>query len=46
VVYRCECNLRSDLLVEIFEHYIVKLLYVVDYYMPKDAIAADEEFFY
>jgi hypothetical protein len=42
VVYQCECDLRSNLLAEIFEHCIVKLLCVVDCYMPVDAIAADD----
>jgi hypothetical protein len=49
VIHRRECDLRFNLLVEILEHCIVKILCVVDCDVSGHAIAADdvlpEEFF-
>jgi hypothetical protein len=42
VVYRCECNLHSDLVVEILEHIIVKLFCVVDYDVLWDTVMTDD----
>jgi hypothetical protein len=49
VVYRCERDLRPNLLAEIFEHCVIEILHIVDYNVSGNAIAADnvllEEFF-
>jgi hypothetical protein len=39
MVYRCEGDLRSDLMAEILEHATVKILGVVDYDLLRDSIA-------
>jgi hypothetical protein len=42
MVYGCEGNLCSDLVIEILEHCIVKILGIVDYDVPGNAIATDD----
>jgi hypothetical protein len=42
VIHRWECNLHSDLLAKILEHCTVKVLCIVDYYVPGDTTAADD----
>jgi hypothetical protein len=42
VIYRCEGNLRSNLLVEILQHYISKILCVVDREVSGDTVAVDD----
>jgi hypothetical protein len=39
VVYRCECDLRSDLLIEILEHCTIEVICVVDCNVPGTAVA-------
>jgi hypothetical protein len=41
MVYGYKGNPHSNLVTEILEHYFVKVLSVVDYDMPWDAVAAD-----
>jgi hypothetical protein len=42
MVYRCECDIHSNLLAKIFEHGIDEVLCIIDYYVPWDAIATDD----
>jgi hypothetical protein len=42
VIYRCEGNLRSNLLVEILEHWTVKIFGIVNCDVSRDAIARDD----
>jgi hypothetical protein len=42
LVHRCKCNLRSNLVVEVHEHCIVKIFCVVDSDVPWYTIAADD----
>jgi hypothetical protein len=44
MIYGCEGNLRSDLVEEILEHIIVKILGIVDCYASWDTVAADDVF--
>jgi hypothetical protein len=44
MIYGCEGNLRSDLVEEILEHIIVKILGIVDCYASRDTVAADDVF--
>jgi hypothetical protein len=50
VIHQRECDLCSNLLVEILEHCVVEVFCVVDYNASRDTIAVDdilpEEFFY
>jgi hypothetical protein len=42
VVYICECDLRSDPLTEILEHYTVEVLCVVDHNVTGNTVATDD----
>jgi hypothetical protein len=42
VVYRCECDLRFDLLTEILEHCTIKVLCVIDRNVVGNAIVTDD----
>jgi hypothetical protein len=42
MVYICHDNLRSDLMAEILEHCIIKILCVINYEVLRDTIAADD----
>jgi hypothetical protein len=42
MVYRCEGNLHADLVIEILEHVIVKILGVVDYDLLWDSITTND----
>jgi hypothetical protein len=44
VIYRCESNLRSNLLIEILEHYTVKILGIVNCDVSRDVIATNDIF--
>jgi hypothetical protein len=49
MVYGCKGDLHSNLVIEILEHYTIKILVIVDCDVPMNAIAIDdilpEEFF-
>jgi hypothetical protein len=42
MVYRCEGNLHADLVIEILEHVIVKILGVVDYDLLWDSVMTND----
>jgi hypothetical protein len=42
VIYQRECDLRSNLLAEISEHCIAKILCVVDCNVSRDIVTADD----
>jgi hypothetical protein len=42
VVYRCECDLHSNLLIEIPEHCTIKVLYVIDSNVSRNTVATDD----
>jgi hypothetical protein len=42
VIYRCEGDLRPDLMTEILEHDTIKILDIVDGYLLRDSITTDD----
>jgi hypothetical protein len=42
VIYRCERDLRSDLLAKVLEHYAIEVLCVVDHDVSGDTVAAND----
>jgi hypothetical protein len=42
VIYRCERDIRSDLLTEILEHGTVRILDIGDGYLLRDFVAIDD----
>jgi hypothetical protein len=41
VIYRCERDLHSNLLAEIFEHYVIEILRIVDCNVSGNAVTTD-----
>jgi hypothetical protein len=42
MIYRSECNLRSNLLAEILEHCTIEVLCIVDHDVLRDAVSIDD----
>jgi hypothetical protein len=42
MLHECECYLHSDLLTKVFEHCVVKVIYIVDYDVAGDAVMAND----
>jgi hypothetical protein len=42
MIYRRECDLRSDLLAEIFEHCTTEILYIVDHDVSGHTVVVDD----
>jgi hypothetical protein len=42
MIYRCEGHLRSDLLIKVLEHCIIKVFYIIDCNVAQDTITTDD----
>jgi hypothetical protein len=42
VIYRCEGDLRPDLVAEIVEHGTIEILGIINGYLPRDSVTTDD----